>query len=77
MLLAGHCNRDTSTMSSRLCMILLLSLLTSACASRSTYEHSQLWRSQQCRSIVDEAQRNDCLRQAGISYEDYRDDADR
>lgn len=76
MLLTGHHNRDI-TMSRRLFIIVPVCLLISACASRSTYEHSQLWRSQQCRSIVDEAQRNDCLRQAGISYEDYRDDVDR
>jgi len=56
--------------------MLLLTLMLTACASRSTYEHSQNWRKQECRTLVDEAQRTDCLRQADISYDDYRDDAD-
>lgn len=61
----------------RLALIALLSLVLCACApTRSNYNGSQIWREQQCRTLVDEAQRNDCLRQAGLSYEDYRADGD-
>jgi len=69
---------STTTPFTRLALIALLSLVLSACAqTRSNYNGSQIWREQECRTLVDEAQRNDCLRQAGISFEEYRDDAGR
>jgi len=69
---------STTTPFTRLALIALLSLVLSACAqTRSNYIGSQIWREQECRTLVDEAQRNDCLSQTKLSYEDYREDADR
>lgn len=53
-----------------------LALLTTACSSQMAYSTGQEWQKEQCRKLLDTAERQRCEKGAAVSYDKYTAEAD-
>ena len=56
--------------------IAALALLGAGCTSQQLYATGQQWRANECRRLADTAERDRCLRDARLPYDEYRRQAD-
>jgi hypothetical protein len=59
-------------MSGRICSVAAVLLLASACTWQQAYYVGQAWQRSSCTRLVEQTERDRCLGNANMSYEDYR-----
>lgn len=54
------------------CAIAVSTLLVSGCTSQQLYATGQGWQRNECNKLLDQSERERCMRQADTSYDDYK-----